>query len=183
MVVNEEIFNKEIEKVVKKPKRKLSEKQLENLAKGREKMKLKREQAKTQKDDKTKEKVEKKVLKESDKCAKKGQVENRKAHKEKRRTLKEINAEKEQKILERLEKQELDKSNKKNSRMDLFTSLKVKCLQEAKSVHEYKEIKQALDGIDEDTLHNDDKLKDYAKKVMSVYTKKEPLKKIEEEQE
>jgi len=179
MAVDEEIFNKEIDKVVKKPKRKLTEKQLENLAKGREKMKLKREQAKAEKESK----VAIKVIKESDKCAKKGQVEKRKGHKEKRRTLKEINKEKEDKILQRLEKQEADKLIKTKSRLDLFTNLKVKCLQEAKSVKDYKEIKQALDGIDEDTLHDDKKLKEYARNVMGKYINKKEVQKQSDSEE
>ncbi len=167
MAADEEIFNKEVDKVVKKPKRKLTEKQLENLAKGRAKMAEKRAAAKAKKA----ETDAKKLVKSSDKCAKEHQKETKKAHKEKRRTLKEINAEKEKLILARLEKEETDKNNKKNTRLDLFTSLKVKCLEQAKSVSEYNEIKAALDGIDEDTLHNDDKLKSYAKNIMKPYIK------------
>jgi len=161
MVVEEDIFNKEVEAVVKKPKRKLTEKQLANLAKGRERMKLKREEAKKNKE-----------IKESDKVAKVQQKKKKVDFKEKRRTLKEINEEKEQQILQRLQKQEEDKKQKKSARMDLFTSLKVKCLNKAKDVNEYNEIKEALDGIDEETLHDDDKLKKYALNVMSPYIKK-----------
>lgn len=165
MVQDEEIFNKSVDTVVKKPKRKLTEKQLANLALGREKMKLKRELAKTNKEQKQlvkDDKEEAKVVKETQKKVKA-------QHKEKRRTLKEINAEKELQILNRLEKQQVEKTNKKTARMDLFTTLKVKCLEQAKSVAEYKEIKSHLDGIDEDTLHNDEKLKVYAKKIMKPY--------------
>ena len=42
MPVSEEIFNKEVDEVVKKPKRKLTDKQKENLRLGREKLKLKK---------------------------------------------------------------------------------------------------------------------------------------------
>lgn len=168
MVVEEDIFNKEVEAVVKKPKRKLTEKQLANLAKGRERMKLKREEAKKNKEIKE----EKKKIKESDKVAKIQQKKKKVDFKEKRRTLKEINEEKEQQILQRLQKQEEDKKQKKSARMDLFTSLKVKCLNKAKNVNEYNEIKEALDGIDEETLHDDEKLKKYAINVMSPYIKK-----------
>lgn len=176
MVVEEEIFNKEVEAVVKKPKRKLTEKQLANLAKGRERMKLKREEAKKNKE----EKAQKKQIKESDKVAKVQQKKKKVDFKEKRRTLKEINEEKEQQILQRLQKQEEDKKQKKSARMDLFTSLKVKCLNKAQNVNEYNEIKEALDGIDEETLHNDDKLKKYALNVMSPYIKKKEEEKKEE---
>ena len=95
MPVSEEIFNKEVDEVVKKPKRKLTDKQKENLR--------------------------------------------------------------------------LGKNEKIQTRETLFHTLKVKCLEKASSVKEYNEIKGALDGIDEDTLHDDDKLKDYAKKVMKPY--------------
>mgnify|MGYP003654775574 CR=1 FL=1 len=44
--MNEEIFIKDTGEPPKKTKRKLTEKQKENLAKGREKMKIKRELAK-----------------------------------------------------------------------------------------------------------------------------------------
>jgi len=175
MAQEEEMFNKAVDTVVKKPKRKLTEKQLANLALGREKMRLKRELAK-------KNKEQKQVIKDDKfeaKLVKENQKKKKQEHKEKRRTLKEINAEKEQQILARLQKQADEKQVKKSARMDLFTTLKVKCLEQAKSVSEYNEIKGHLDGIDEDTLHNDNKLKDYAKKIMKPYInakKAEPIK-------
>jgi len=170
MVVEEDVFDKEVEKVIKKPKRKLTEKQLANLALGREKMKLKREIAKKNKD-------MKQNIKEDKKGAVEHQKETKKNHKEKRRTLKEINADKERQILARLEKEQNDKDSKSSVRNDLFTTLKVKCLEKASSVSEYKQIKQALDGIDDDTLHDDVKLKAYAKNIMKPFmtqTKDEP---------
>jgi len=157
----EEIFDKEIDKVVKKPKRKLTEKQLENLAKGREKMRLKREADKLKK--------EKGIVKEADKGAKQDQKEQKKALKVKRKTMKEINIEKQKNILEKLEKAEKKKSAKREEREALYHTLKLKCLEKAKSVKEYTEIQTALDGIDEDILHDDEKLKDYAKEIMKPY--------------
>jgi len=167
----EEIFNKEVEKVVSKPKRKLSEKQLANLALGRERMRLKREIAKKQKE----EKAQVKTVKDSDKTAKKNQTVDRKKQKEKRRTLKEINSDKAEAILAKLEKQEAETNTKRTNREDLYYSLKVKCLEKATTVKEYNEIKEHLDGIDEDTLHNDDKLKKYAINVMKPYISKKEL--------
>ena len=162
MVVEENVFDKEIETVIKKPKRKLTEKQLANLALGREKMKIKRELAK-------KNKEMKQNVKEDKIGAVEHQKETKKNHKQKRKSLKEINADKERQILARLEKEQTDKESKLSVRNDLFTTLKVKCLEKASSVSEYKQIKQALDGIDEDTLHDDIKLKDYAKNVMKPF--------------
>jgi len=171
MAVDEEIFEKEVDKVVKKPKRKLTEAQLANLAKGRAKMAEKRRLAKE--------------AKEKAKAEGKEEVKGEKEHiktkktnvKAKRKTLKEINKEKEQSILAKLEKQEAEKTAKRQTREDLFHSLKVKCLEQAKTVNEYQEIKVALDGIDEDTLHDDNKLKAYAKKVMKPYVKERKEKK------
>tara|TARA_R110002153_G_scaffold140429_1_gene291402 strand:+ start:37 stop:642 length:606 start_codon:yes stop_codon:yes gene_type:complete len=184
MAQSEDIFDKEIEKVVKKPKKKLSEKQLANLAKGREKMALKRAELKAKKEANE----NKKLVKDSDKCAKEGLKEKKAQHKNKRRTLKEINAEKEKQILLKLEKEANESNKKKNSRVELFTNLKIKCLEKAKSVKEYTEIKECLDNIDEETLHDDEKLKEYAKKVMLPYIKEKKtvhfkLDTVEEEQE
>jgi len=165
MPVSEEIFNKEVDEVVKKPKRKLTEKQKENLRLGREKMKAKRE---AEKANRAKVKAE---AKEEIKGEKEHIKEKKTNIKKKRKTLKEINKDKEQAILAKLEKQDQEKMEKINTRETLFHSLKVKCLEKASSVKEYNEIKSALDGIDEDTLHNDDKLKDYALKVMKPYMK------------
>lgn len=176
MVQAEEMFNKAVDSVVKKPKRKLTEKQLANLALGREKMKLKRELAKKNKEQKElikEDKFEANLVKDT-------QKKKRVQHKEKRRTLKEINADKEALILARLEKQQAEIEGKKSARMDLFTTLKVKCLEQAKTVQEYKEIMGHLDGIDENTLHNDDKLKDYAKLVMKPYIKSDKSDKSEQ---
>ena len=171
MTIDEDIFDKpQAEKPIK-PKRKLTDKQLENLKKGRERMALKRAETKAKKDAGEEIKKEKKIIKVSDKCAKEGQKKKTKDIKEKRKTMKQINEEKEKQILLRLEKQEQDKQNKKQSKDDLFTSLKVKCLDKAKDINEYKSIKNALDGIDEDTLHDDKKLRAYAKNVMSSFNK------------
>lgn len=184
MPASEEIFDKEVENVVKKPKRKLTEKQLENLRIGREKMKLKRELQKKNKEliaagkqplpvEPTKKELAK------DKAANKEHMKTKKeGHKQKRKTLKQINAEKEAAILEKLAKKEEEESLKKSARSETFSNLKVKCLEKAKSVKEYKEIQAALDGIDEDTLHNDEKLMAYAKNVMAPYIKSKTKKNV-----
>lgn len=172
MVVSEEVFSKDIEEVIKKPKRKLTEKQLENLAKGRERMKIKRAaEKKAAASGGPTEKEQKQAIKLDNKTAKEGQKIVKERKKEKRKTLKEINKEKEQAILQKLEKQDTETTTKNNARLDLFTTLKIKCLEQAKTLGEYKEIQQALNGIDDDTLHNDTALKDYARKVMKPYIK------------
>ena len=145
MVQEEEMFNKTVDTVVKKPKRKLTEKQLANLALGREKMRLKRELAK-------KNKEQKQVIKEDKfeaKLVKENQKKKKAEHKEKRRTLKEINAEKEQQILARLQKQADEKQVKKSARMDLFTTLKVKCLEQKEEIKSDYEPDSEVETTDE----------------------------------
>ena len=179
MPVDEKIFDKEVENVVKKPKRKLTEKQLDNLRIGREKMKLKRELQKKNKElvangkEPVKLELTKKELAKDKAASKEHMKEKKEGHKAKRKTLKQSNAEKAQAILEKLAKKEEEETLKKSARSETFSNLKVKCLEKAKSVKEYKEIQAALDGIDEDTLHNDDKLMSYAKNVMAPFLKKE----------
>tara|TARA_R110001599_G_scaffold53068_5_gene148473 strand:- start:6919 stop:7437 length:519 start_codon:yes stop_codon:yes gene_type:complete len=158
--MNEEIFIKDTGEPPKKTKRKLTEKQKENLAKGREKMKIKRELAKKNKEVKT----EVKVNKESSKDAQKHTKIKRKAIKEKRKTMKEINKEKELAHLEKLQKQETTETN--------VSKYRAECLSKAKTTSEYREIESVLDGITGDILHNEDKLKEYCKVSMSKYTKK-----------
>tara|TARA_R110002126_G_scaffold98371_1_gene228660 strand:- start:609 stop:1160 length:552 start_codon:yes stop_codon:yes gene_type:complete len=171
-----EIFNKELEKIVDKPKRKLSEKQLANLALGREKMKLKRELAKKNKEVKEVNKM-KKIIKKEEIKGEKEQTKIKKTNlKVKRKTLKEINKEKQDAILERLQKQEHKLLEKKTERENLFNNLKVKCLEKSKTVAEYTKIKLALDGIDEDTLHDTEKLKKYAIDIMKPFIKSEKIK-------
>ena len=163
----EEIFIKDTPETVeepKKPKRKLTEKQLANLAKGREKMKLKREEAKKNKDLKIKVKETKKSNVESSKTEKEHNKIKRKNIKEKRKTMKQINKEKELAHLAKLEKQEHKENNVSKYRAD--------CLSKAKNVTEYREIESVLDGITPDILHNEDKLKAYCKASMAKFMRK-----------
>tara|TARA_R110002096_G_C14498796_1_gene715211 strand:+ start:362 stop:898 length:537 start_codon:yes stop_codon:yes gene_type:complete len=164
----EDIFKKAEteETVVKKPRRKLTEKQLANLAKGRERMKLKREEAKKNKDVLQVEKKKKKEVIQGEKEHIKLTKENLK---KKRKTIKEISQKKEMAILEKLQQKEKKENKKKQSLEDLFHKLKVDCLSQAKSVREYTDIKESLEGIDGDILMDDTKLKDYVSKAMSPF--------------
>jgi len=151
-----EIFDKgDNAPVEPKPKRKLSEKQLENLKKGREKMALKRAVEK--------EKMAK--LKKDEKASKEHQKIKSTGLKKKRMAIKEINKQKQDDILATL----MEKEKHKEERSNLFDTLKVKCYGTAKNVKEYNQMKVALDGIDEDTLHDEKKLRAYAKKVLEPF--------------
>lgn len=161
--MNEEIFIKDTAEPTKKPKRKLTEKQLENLAKGRAKMKLKREALKKNKDVKEVKKVVK-SNKESAKTEKEHNKIKRKTIKEKRKTMKQINKEKELAHLAKLQKQDNTENN--------VSKYRAECLSKAKNVTEYREIESVLDGITPDILHNEDKLKAYCKASMTKFIKK-----------
>jgi len=159
-LTDDDIFNKSINNIVDekpKPKRVLSDKQKENLKKGREKMAIKR----------AKEREEKAKVKIDTKGSKEHQAIKKENVKKKRATIKEINKKKEEEILNKL----LKKDKVKKSRINMFDTLKIKCLEKAKDVDEYNEIKVALDGINDDILGDNEKLKEYAKKVMSPYIK------------
>ena len=153
------------DKIFDKPKRKLSEKQLANLAKGREKMRLKRLVAKGQK-----------VVRAADKS---GSNEHKKTEKEaikkKRRTMKEIAATKEAAILAKLEKQEASAAARMDALESSYLGIKTQCLAKAKSVAERREIKEALEGLNGNVLSDDVKLEAYARSVMMRYAPAENI--------
>ena len=146
--------------IFEKPKRKLSAKQLENLAKGREKMRLKRLAAKGEKEVKT-----------ADKSGAKEHMKVEKAAiKKKRRTMKDVAEQKQQDILKKLEEKEAKRAKQMDDLEGQYLGMKTRCLAQAKSVAEYSEIKEALEGLTGDVLSDDTKLKAYAQQVMSRYT-------------
>ena len=171
------IFDKGDEVKPVKKKRKLTEKQLENLKKGRERMAEKRRVAKENGEGiKTKKQLaeEKKQLKKGEREHIKLKTENRKI---KKKTMKEITREKEEEILMKLKKDEKQVAeNEKDTLLEnVFHKLKIDCLKKATNVSEYKQIQHHLDGITMDILKNDDKLKEYTENTLSK------LKTIEEE--
>ncbi len=161
-LTEEEIFDKSINDIVedkpKKPKRKLTEKQLENLKKGREKMAEKRK----------KDKEEKAKAEKDAKAHQEHQDTKAKGVRKKRATIKDINKRKELAILENLQKQDKVRTDKR----DLYETLKVRCLETAKTVKEFNEIKDALSGINDEILNDKEALKEYCKKVIKPYITK-----------
>tara|TARA_R110002012_G_scaffold292403_1_gene487577 strand:+ start:575 stop:1096 length:522 start_codon:yes stop_codon:yes gene_type:complete len=172
----EDIFDKG-EQVVKKPKRKLTDKQKENLRLGRERMAEKRRLAK----EKGEVIKSKKQLAEEKKALKKGEKEHTKIKTEnrtkKRKTMKEITKEKEDEILLKLREKEkaVAEEEKDNVLENVFHKLKIDCLSKAKNVSEYKTIQHHLDGMTMDILKDDTKLKEFAVNTM------EKLRTIQEE--
>lgn len=161
-----EIFNKEIEVIVSPKKRKarqLTQKQLDNLAKGRAAMAEKR---KVEKDKREAEKLKKKDIIDGENL----HIEiKQKGTKQKRRTLKEINKSKMEAIYMKLQKEEEQLIKEREGKEEKLDNLKLVCLSKAKSVKEYTEIKNALERVNVDLLMDTQKLKQYAVEVMNPY--------------
>lgn len=166
------IFDKGEEVKPVKKKRKLTEKQLENLKKGRERMAEKRRVAKENGEViKTKKQLaeEKKALKKGEKEHIKLKTENRKI---KKKTMKEIAKEKEVEILMKLqtEDKKIAENEKDTLLENVFHKLKIDCLSKAKNVSEYKTIQHHLDGITMDILKDENKLKEYTANTINKLT-------------
>ena len=132
----------EIKKVEKK-KRVLSQKQLDNLAKGRLKMKEKRDLKKLEN--------EKKGLLKKEKVAVTKNVSIKKENKINKKNLKKIQ-----------QKEQAEKLSK-------FDDLKSKWLLKTETIEDYDLVKTELDTIPEDTILNDDKLELSLLDIMKKY--------------
>ena len=122
MVADEAIFNK-----TEKPKKKLSEAQLKALAKGRAKVLEKRKLAEQ---------------KNNDKEIVKTRTIQKKEYKSKNKT---IQLKKEEAIQERLKQESIN-------RIESFTRLKYKYMNQAKTLQELDDMKTVLDDIQEEDL-------------------------------
>lgn len=122
MVADEAIFNK-----TEKPKKKLSEAQLKALAKGRAKVAEKRKLAEQ---------------KNNDKEIVKTRTIQKKEYKSKNKT---IQLKKEEEIQERLKQESIN-------RIEAFTKLKYKYMEQAKTLQELDDMKMVLDDIQEEDL-------------------------------
>jgi len=137
-MVKEEIFDKKkSEKPQEKKKKKLSQAQLDGLARGRAKMAEKRL-------------ANKKAMEKADADAEK---QNRKAEKELRKEKrKAIDRQKEHDIEVKVKREYMTKRKKK---IQDFANLKYKWLEKAKTPQEYSDFKEAMNGITEDMIVND----------------------------
>ena len=166
---SDEIFETEYDspseeiEVKKKPKRKLTEKQLANLAKGRLKMQEKRRLKKlgeVKKEKKLIVKEEKKAVKEI-KSTKKEQKKKQKA------LLKEQHLE--QAYFDELKQREID--SLKNGKLSRFQQIRTRYLTNCKTTEEFTQLKKHLDEIDDEDVLDDVKLKGKLLKMISGYTK------------
>ncbi len=122
MVADEAIFNK-----TEKPKKKLSEAQLKALAKGRAKVAEKRKLAEQ---------------KNNDKEIVKTRTIQKREYKSKNKT---IQLQKEEEIQNRLKQESIN-------RIEAFTKLKYKYMEQAKTLQELDDMKMVLDDIQEEDL-------------------------------
>ena len=169
--VDTEIFAKEqedFEAVEEKPKRILSDKQIEALAKGRAKVAENREKKRKQLLEKkkdaefVKQAIEEKIAnKEEKKRVLKGQRE-----KAKREKLLAKKAEEERLKAEALAKQQMEKPNPK---IEQWITEREKALDNCQCIEEFDELSSHLDTITEEDILDDKKLHSKLNKIYDLY--------------
>ena len=154
----------------KKPKRKLTEAQLSNLKRGREKMAEKRRLLKEQKD------LIKHVTKEDKKAVKENKVIKKEQKTERKRKTKDQDKELEHLALLRKKKEEKLKQEQEESirieqaeKLSKFSDLRSKWVRETKTEEQYIELTEALDEIEEETIIDDNKLETTLLSLMERY--------------
>ncbi len=178
-----EIFEKdgvEIEVVPeKKKKRKLTEKQLENLRIGREKMAAKRAALKKEKEAKQIQKEDKKAVKQNKVIKKENKREKKKNSESQRK------AEEHKKLLfEKRKQKELEKEQQalksaQATKLSRFDDLRSKWLLKTNDIEEYEKVEHELDSIPEEVIVDDEKLEGTLLDIIKKY-KGEDYDKIEE---
>lgn len=170
--MGEEIFIKEQQskkKTTTKPKKTLSQAQLDGLAKGRarmaEKRALKKATAKQEKEE-----VDKELQKKDLKAVK----ESKTLHKEERKIrMKHIKEDREQKLKEKWEKDKLirqqEAEEKRNKEIERFSNLKYGIMETAKSEQEYNDFKSIMDKVDDNMIMDKTKLYSYLETSMKQF--------------
>lgn len=154
----------------KKTKRKLTEKQIANLQKGRLRMKEKRDQAKKDKEDAMKlKKEEKEVIKEA-KVIKKQQREEKKgklryADKQQSHLMK-LRKDRDMRLLAETEAKE---AQMRQDKIDEFEERKSELLMKTTSYEQYEIAQDELDNIDEETILDQQKLQNTLEDLMLKY--------------
>jgi hypothetical protein len=151
--MSEEVFEKADipPKVEKKAKKPVSQATLDALARGREKMRLKREAAKAEKEAKKEKKEQVKMEIKEEKAGEKKDVEQKRKYRKSAKQLK-----KEQDALERVRAKE--RAALKQAKIQRYHDAKCRILEKCNSVAVYNQINSALDNIDEDEIADDDRL-------------------------
>ena len=178
-----EIFEKDgVEIEVVKPekkKRKLTEKQLENLRIGREKMAAKRAALKKEKEAKQIQKEDKKavkqnkVIKKENKREKKKNTESQKKAEEHKKALLEKRKQRE------LQKEQEALKAKQATKLSRFDDLRSKWLLKTNDIEEYEKVENELDSIPEEVIVDDNALENTLLDIMKKY-KGEDYDKVQE---
>ena len=170
-----ELFESKAEIEIVKPKkvkRKLTEKQLANLKKGRDKMKAKRDELKKKKEEQDKKvmfKEEKKAVKENKKIVKEDTIK-KKANTKKQEQAAKHREELLQKQIERLENDKKEILLKHQAeRLSSFEDLKSKWLCNTDSVEDYDKVSEELESIEEETILDEEKLGTTLEQLMLKY--------------
>ena len=157
-----ELFDKkliEIEvKKVEKKKRVLSQKQLDNLAKGREKMKEKRDLLRIEN--------EKKGLLKKEKVA----VKENKTIKKNNKTTKKNNKKLQEEALEHRNKLIQNKiKNEQAKKLSKFDDMRSKWLLQTETIEDYELVENELETIPEEDILNDEKLEETLLTILNKY--------------
>jgi translation initiation factor IF-2 len=170
-----ELFESKAEIEVVKPKkikRRLTEKQLENLKKGREKMKAKRDELKKKKEEQDKKvmfKEEKKAVKANKKIVKEDKIRKKANSKKQEEALNH----RELLLKKKLEKAEQEKDELRlqlqADRLSKFEDLKSKWLVQTETVEDYDRVSEELESIEEETILDDEKLGTTLEELMLKY--------------
>jgi len=155
---DKELFDNIEIKIEPKKKRKLTEKQLENLAKGRAKMKEKREALKKEQERKGLLKNEKKAVKQNKEIKKQNKIKK----KQNKKLNEEALSHREKLLQQKQRKEQADKLSK-------FDDLKSKWLCKTESIEDYDLVKEELDNIPDEDILDDNKLESSLLDIMKKY--------------
>ena len=145
----EEIFEEAVPEPTKR-KKQLSQKQLDGLAKGRAKVAERR--------------AEKKRLAEQGKVFDAKMIEQKADNRNKKREIMKSNEEEEYRLM-------LEKRSEISNKINNFKTLRTKYLKRCQTAEDFDELKRRLDGITEEDILDNDRLKNKLIKMLDNYKK------------
>tara|TARA_R110000744_G_scaffold264176_1_gene378447 strand:- start:771 stop:1220 length:450 start_codon:yes stop_codon:yes gene_type:complete len=145
----EEIFEEAVPEPTKR-KKQLSQKQLDGLAKGRAKVAERR--------------AEKKRLAEQGKVFDAKMIEQKADNRNKKREIMKSNEEEEYRLM-------LEKRSENSVKIENYKTLRTKYLKRCQTAEDFDELKRRLDGITEEDILDNDRLKNKLIKMLDNYKK------------
>tara|TARA_R110002074_G_scaffold436_3_gene2124 strand:- start:76 stop:525 length:450 start_codon:yes stop_codon:yes gene_type:complete len=145
----EEIFEEAVPEPTKR-KKQLSQKQLDGLAKGRAKVAERR--------------AEKKRLAEQGKVFDAKMIEQKADNRNKKREIMKSNEEEEYRLM-------LEKRSENSAKIENYKTLRTKYLKRCQTAEDFDELKRRLDGITEEDILDNDRLKNKLIKMLDNYKK------------